>query len=452
MLRFARFRRVQRKETGDPAITSNNKIPALFVIGLALLSGFLLTSAALTGSTEKVLYNFCSVTNCIDGVAPNGGLTLDNAGNLYGTTVGGGGVGDCPPAGCGTVFKLTLNQGKWTEQVLYGFTSPPNAGLVSDKHGNIYGTTNLDGTGQYCPFDFGGCGTVFELISHNGKWTKKILYSFCSAQNCVDGDGPVAGLMIDKAGNLYGTTAAGGASGCGGPGCGTVFELTHKNGNWTESTLYAFTSGKDGDTPFGGLTIDSSGNLYGTTIEGGGSGCGGAGCGTIFELVRNNGKWTENVLHALTGKDGQHPQASLVFDSRGNLYGTAAYGGLYTCNHVTCGTAFELTLKGGKWTEKVLRSFNGTSDGAYPTGLTFDTTGKLYGATYGGGAYGYGTVFELLLDHGRWTEKVLHNFPPGGRDGTNPESLILGTAGKLYGTALQGGDHNNSGAVFEVTP
>jgi len=374
-------------------MTSDNKIPALFVIGFAVLSGFLLTSTALTGSSEKVLYNFCSAKNCIDGVAPNGGLRFDNAGNLYGTTLAGGGVGDCPPAGCGTVFKLTPNQGKWTEQVLYGFTSPPNAGLVFDKHGNIYGTSNLDGTGQYCPFDFGGCGTVFELISHNGKWTKKILYSFCSAPNCVDGDGPVAGLIIDKAGNLYGTTAGGGASGCGGSGCGTV-----------------------------------------------------------FELARNNGKWTEKVLHALTGKDGQHPQASLVFDSHGNLYGTAAYGGLYSCNHVTCGTAFELTLKSGKWTEKVLRSFNGTSDGAYPSALTFDRTGKLFGATYGGGASGYGTVFELLLDNGKWMEKVLHNFPPGGHDGTNPESLILGTAGNLYGTAFQGGAHNNSGAVFEVTP
>jgi uncharacterized repeat protein (TIGR03803 family) len=386
------------------------------------------------------LYSFCSSNNCIDGIAPNGGLIFDNAGNLYGTTLGGGGLGDCTPGGCGTVFKLIPNNGRWTEEVLYGFNFlPPNPGLVFDKRGNIYGTTNLDSNAP--------CGTVFELIPNNhARWTRKVLYTFTGGS---DGCGPLTGLTFDRHGNLYGTTSAGVGSGCGGYGCGTVFELTRNDGRWTEKILYAFTGGQDGFGPSASLTIDGSGNLYGPA-GGGDAMCG---CGIVFELIPNNGKWTEKVLYTFTGKDGSGPQDNLVFDSDGNLYGTTSYGGVYKCPHTTCGTAFDLTFNGRKWTEKVLHSFNGKSDGAYPLEITLDRNGKLYGATYGGGAYGYGTVFELLLNNGKWMENVLHSFNPNAYDGANPEpgGLILDTAGNVYGTTVGGGTHND-GTVFEVKP
>ena len=412
----------------------------VFVASFSTILGSLaITTPLLAAGKEKVLYSFCSTDNCTDGVAPNGGLIFDNAGNLYGTTLGGGGLGDCTPGGCGTVFKLIPNNAGWTEEVLYGFNSqPPNPSLVFDKRGNIYGTTNLDGTAL--------CGTVFELTPDDGRWTAEVLHNFTGGS---DGCWPLAGPIIDKYGNLYGTTSAGGISGCGGYGCGTVFELTRDNGKWTEKVLYAFTGGKDGSGPAAGLTIDGSGNLYG----GGAGGDTMCGCGIVFELIPNNGKWTEKVLHAFTGKDGSGPPDNLVFDGHGNLYGTTPYGGVYKCRYVDCGTAFELTFKGGKWTEDVLHSFNGKSDGAYPENITFDRTGKLYGVTYGGGTYGYGTVFELLLNDDKWMEKVLHDFNPNGHDGANPEpgGLILDTAGNLYGTTVGGGAHNY-GTVFEVKP
>jgi uncharacterized repeat protein (TIGR03803 family) len=358
----------------------------VFVASFSTILGSLaITTPLLAAGKEKVLYSFCSADNCTDGVAPNGGLIFDNAGNLYGTTLGGGGLGDCTPGGCGTVFKLIPNNAGWTEEVLYGFNSqPPNPSLVFDKRGNIYGTTNLDGTAL--------CGTVFELTPDDGRWTAEVLHNFTGGS---DGCWPLAGPIIDKYGNLYGTTSAGGISGCGGYGCGTVFELTRDNGKWTEKVLYAFTG----------------------------------------------------------GKDGSGPPDNLVFDGHGNLYGTTPYGGVYKCRYVDCGTAFELTFKGGKWTEDVLHSFNGKSDGAYPENITFDRTGKLYGVTYGGGTYGYGTVFELLLNDDKWMEKVLHDFNPNGHDGANPEpgGLILDTAGNLYGTTVGGGAHNY-GTVFEVKP
>jgi uncharacterized repeat protein (TIGR03803 family) len=414
----------------------------VFVASFSIILGSLaITTPLLAAGKEKVLYSFCSAQNCTDGSSPNGGLIFDNAGDLYGTTLVGGGLGDCTPGGCGTVFKLIPNNGRWTEEVLYGFNSqPPNPGLVFDNRGNIYGTTNDAGKAH--------CGTAFELIPNNhAQWTEKVLYTFTRGS---DGCGPLAGLIFDRHGNLYGTTARGGS----GVGFGTVFELTRNNGKWREKVLYAFTGGKDGNSPYAGLTIDSSGNLYGTTSGGGDTKClPPDGCGTIFELISDNGKWTEKVLHAFTGKDGQHPQDNLVFDSDGNIYSTASYGGAYKCRYVNCGTAFELTFKGGRWTEEVLHSFNGKSDGAYPENMTFDRTGKLYGTTYGGGAYGYGTVFELLLNNGRWMEKVLNNFNPNGHDGANPYpgGLILDTAGNLYGTTVGGGTHNY-GTVFEVKP
>ena len=263
------------------------------------------------------------------------------------------------------------------------------------------------------------------LVTGTAASQEQVLYSF--NDNGTDGLNPVAGVISDGAGNLYGTTGYGGAY-----GFGAVFELTPgSGGTWTEIVLHSFNN-KDGDNPYSGLIFDTSGNLYGTTVWGGAYGG-----GTVFELTPGSGgTWTETVLHSFkdSGKDGNSPYASLIFDASGDLYGTTSEGGTY----VSGGTVFQLTPgTNGKWTEKVLHSFvdNGR-DGLNPNaGLIFDTAGNLYGTTYNGGsAAGRGTVFRLTPGNkGKWTEKVLHSF--NGKDGSYPAagliSIRLGTCTAL---------------------
>ena len=259
----------------------------------------------------------------------------------------------------------------WNEKVLHSFNDngqdggTPEAGLIFDAAGNLYGTTLGGGT-------YGG-GTVFELTpTAGGGWTEKVLYSFCSQPNCTDGAGPLAGLILDAAGNLYGTTSQGGDYQC--PSgtytyCGTVFELKPiAGGGWTEQVLHSFDgSGTDGTYPSAGLIFDAAGNLYGTTQVGGYYGG-----GTVFELTPTaGGAWTENVLFSFDGTGGAVPFAGLIFDGAGNLYGTTYEGGTYSN-----GTVFELTpTAGGGWTEQVLHGFGNGTDGYYPhAGLIFDKT------------------------------------------------------------------------------
>jgi uncharacterized repeat protein (TIGR03803 family) len=374
-----------------------------------------------------------------DGIWPIGVLIIDATGNLYGTTIAGG------AGNVGSVFEMTPKAGGgWTEKVLYSFNDdadPPYAGVIFDAAGNLYGTT-LYGGGGTCPVS---CGTVFELIPKaGGAWTKKVLHAF----NGKDGSEPYAGVTIDGSGNLYGTTLMGGNTTNCGYGCGTVFELIPKAGGaWTKKVLHAFNY-KDGAIPYGVLVLDRSGNLYGTTSLGGAYGA-----GTVFELTPNaDGGWKENVLHSFNhdGKDGIDPQAGLIFDRSGILYGTTFGGGTYGD-----GTVFELMLKaGGGWTEKVLHSFNG-KDGLQPYGgVIIDGSGNLYGTTTFGGTHGYnGNVFELTLAaDGSWKEKVLHNFPQNVKDGYQPHAgVIIDGSGNLYGTTYAGGAQT-WGTVFEVTP
>jgi len=344
---------------------------------------------------EKVLHRFDET----DGFIPFAGLIFDATDNLYGTTtVGGGGSNE------GTIFELTPTaSGKWGEKVLHGFDLysdgfNPNAGLIFDASGNLYGTTSQGGRSN-------GLGTVFELTPKaGGGWTEKILHTFT---NKDDGFNPEADLTFNASGNLYGTTYAGGSisSKCE-FGCGTVFELTPKaGGGWTEKVLHRFNSnGKDGYQPHATVIFDSSGNLYGSTEYGGSGSCnngqGIVSCGVVFELTpKAGGGWAEKILHNFNGKDGAFPFAGLIFDAFGNLYGTTIAGGDITSEcKFGCGTVFELTATaGGNWDEKVLHKFNPNGKGgAFPeAGLIFDTAGNLYGTTYGGGAYGYGTVFEI---------------------------------------------------------
>jgi uncharacterized repeat protein (TIGR03803 family) len=358
------------------------------------------------------------------------------------------------------------------ERVLHQFDhtygSNPYDGLTPDAAGNLYGTTGGGGSGECNDVGEFGCGTVFELKPEaGGGWKEEVLHNFNN--DGKDGIYPYAGLVFDMRGNLYGATNRGGnLSNCGGFGCGVVFELTPKaNGGWAEEILHNFDGpAGDGSFPEAALVFDDAGNLYGTTSDGGSGKCTdqfGVGCGIVFELTpRADGSWAEKVLHNFRGSDGSNPYASLIFDAAGNLYGTTSGGG-----YLDQGTVFELMpQKGGNWTEKVLYKF-GTAkgygaepwDGSGPyTGVIFDAAGNLYGTTFSGGTGGYGTSFELIPGAGgKWIEKVLHNFTPNGRDGVNPSSgLIADSGGNLYGTTYYGaellcGDFG-CGTVFQLTP
>jgi uncharacterized repeat protein (TIGR03803 family) len=259
--------------------------------------------------------------------------------------------------------------------VLYSFAggtdgANPEATLVMDAKGNLYGTTTAGGSD--------GNGTVFELVKRSGKWTEKVLYSFGSG---TDGATPVAGVTLDAKNHLYGTTSVGGTY-----GYGTIFELTHSTSGWIEHTLYNFQNGDDGGTPYAGLILDGKGNLYGAATSGG-TGAG----GTIFKLARSKGGWTFSVLYGLTGWSVSGPFRNLMLDASGNLYGTTHCDGANSA-----GTVYELINSGGTWTYNSLYVFTGGSDGLYSfSNLVFDKHGNLYGTTNQGGANGSGVVFKI---------------------------------------------------------
>jgi uncharacterized repeat protein (TIGR03803 family) len=265
--------------------------------------------------TESDIYSF---TGGSDGANPESALTSDAQGNLYGTAQYGG-SGTCR---CGTVFELSPSKGGvWKETTLYAFAGgadgsyPRYANLIIDPAGNIYGVTEFGGSSL--------AGTVFELSPQaGGGWTESVLYTFAGGTS--DGANPFGGLVFDKAGNLYGSTYSGGSQHCGGGGCGGVFELSPQaGGGWQEQMLYLFQNGGDGSTPDSLLIIDPAGNLYGTTQFGGS-----VSCGTVFELSPGTGgEWTEKTLHAFTGPDGCAPTMNLLRDGAGNLYGITADGG-----------------------------------------------------------------------------------------------------------------------------
>jgi uncharacterized repeat protein (TIGR03803 family) len=419
----------------------------LAVLAMALM----LPTGAVAASTYKLLHKFVEYAH---GAWPHGGLIFDATGNLYGTTTNGGAYGG------GTVFKLTPNSdGTWTESVLYSFATGedsdnPQGTLIFDATGNLYGTT----TGSQDD----GSGTVFKLTPNSdGSWTESVLYTFCSLKNCTDGANPQAGLIFDPAGNLYGTTAAGGL--CNSAACGIVFKLTpNSDGSWTESVLYNFCSVSncaDGSGAEAGLIVDTAGNLYGTTEFGGTSTACTDGCGVAFQLTPNqDGSWTESVLHSFTSTpDGANPFAGLIFDAAGkNLYGTTFGGGDELC-YVGCGVVFKLTpnSKGGSWTESVLHRFGAGPLAANPHGgLIFDAAGKnLYGTTQHGGREDGGAVFKLAPNSdGSRAYSVLHSFQfdPAGYP---VSGLVLDKAGNLYGTTSQCGNNANCyGVVFEITP
>lgn len=390
--------------------------------GLIMVLGFIAVPSA-QAQTFSILYSFTSES---DGDRPDS-LVQDSKGNFYGTTLYGG------TSGNGTIFKIDPAGRKTT---LYSFKNQPDGsepiGIIRDSSGNLYGTTLYGGVG--CPGG-AGCGTVFKL---NASGKETVLHRFA---HHGDGSFPQAGLVMDSAGKLYGTTTFGGILTCGGSGwgCGTVFKLD-PSGN--ETVLYRFKNGTDGGSP-NGLTLDAEGNLYGTAQGGANHD------GTIFEIDAS-GKFT--VLHTFYGTDGCIPFASLTLDASGNLYGTAG-----NCGQFGFGTVFKLDPSGDV---TVLYNFTGGSDGAYPSGtLVLDQAGNLYGTTGFGGDLtshcgeagntpGCGVVFKIDTA-GQYS--VLHTFD--GNDGQWAYyGVIRDAEGNLYGTTAEGGTKTcYCGVVYKVT-
>ena len=431
---------------------------------LLVIAVLALTAAAWASSAKEIVIDRFDLPH--DGIGPASGLVLDANGNLYGTTRNGG------TRGFGTVFELSppaVPGGTWTETVLYNFQSGsdgafPVATLIFDATGNLYGTTLEGGAAAACS---SGCGTVFQLApptGAGGTWTETILYKFAGG---TDGALPSSSLVFDSAGNLYGTTAEGGKY-----TDGTVFQLTppaSPGDAWTESLLHIFSGNPDGKQPVAGLLFDAQGNLYGTTQLGGKSKA-----GTVFKLHRTeSGIWTERIIYNFAGgSDGSNPTGNLLLDKKGNLYSTTSLGGSGSCSFVgtTCGTVFQLTppsTSGDPWTETVLYSFQGL-DGDFPeSALVFDKLGNLFGTTVAGGSgpctlnsvlVGCGSVFQLTppaTAGDPWTENVLYSFLGDPDDGANPlGAVVFGTkGGALFGTTSAGGHHTAStGTVFELGP
>jgi uncharacterized repeat protein (TIGR03803 family) len=415
-------------------------------VALALVVVFVLTVVAGPAAQAQTYNKLHDFTGGEDGANPRSGLTLDPAGrNLYGTAYNGG------TAGAGTAYQLKPMGSNWIFNLLYTFAggsdgANPTARVIFGPNGTLYGTTLYDGAG--------GAGTVFNLRPFPTvcraalcPWMKTLLYAFAGG---ADGAFPeLADLLFDRSGNIYGTTYNGGT---GNDGYGTVYELSPSGSGYTESVLYRF-SGSDGDRPVAGVIPDSSGNLYGTTTFGGNLGCNVGfepGCGVVYELTPSESSWTESTVYTFqNGNDGSLPYSGLIFDSSGNLYGATDNGG-----SGGGGTVFELTPSNGSWTFNTLYSFTGA---AYCGPWDFAMNGgNLYGTTYCDGAHGYGNVFELSPSSGGgWTYTDLHDFCAGGppcSDGANPISNVsFDTSGNLYGTTYYGGA-DGYGVVWEITP
>jgi uncharacterized repeat protein (TIGR03803 family) len=366
--------------------------PPRWVWAIVVMTLTVVMTQPVQSQTFTVLYNFSGGNGP---AAPFAGLTVDQAGNLYGTTLIGGSNGTS-----GTVFRLTHEGSGWISNVLDNFGGAgaganPWARVVFGPDGALYGTTSDGGSG--------GNGTVFKLVppvtvckTSLCPWMETVIHSFGGS---TDGPNPGLGdLVFDQAGNIYGTTMVGGAcSGGVGGGYGTVYELSPLNDGWAETILYYFKNGTDGAYPYSGVVFDEPGNLYGTAKANGGDGSE----GTVYKLTPSTGGWMETTLHAFpsAGSGGFYPEGGLIFDESGNLYGTTSAGG-----SVGGGTAYELIPEDGGWTLKVLYDFNegltcgGSLDGFAPgpdASLTRDAAGNLYGTTCSEGAYNLGNVFKL---------------------------------------------------------
>jgi len=351
---------------------------------------------------------------------------------------------------CGNVFRYSpQNDGSWVETVLTTFGCDGADGAF--PYGNVIfdKAGNLYGTTETA--GPGGGGSVFKLSPNaDGTWTRTVIHGF--ALGNTDGQLPLGGVVFDNSGNLYGTTCEGGSI-----GYGTVFQLKpQSDGSWTESVLYSFQGGTDGSCPYAGVTFDgASNNLYGTASDSSLT-CPPA-CGTVFELQRNQG-WKFKVIYSFSGgTDGSQPFAGVIWARPDTLYGTTETGGM-----LAGGTVFQLVLANGIWTESVIHSFNGAPDGAGPQSCLALDGHNLYGTTFAGGAgkdfYAGGTVFKLEFASGQWTERVVHSFEGPPHDGTLPLSGVAlrrdGSGLHIFGMTWRGGPEQcvlGCGSFYEIT-
>jgi uncharacterized repeat protein (TIGR03803 family) len=385
---------------------------------------FTFVLALATGAFAQHL-RILNTFNGHNGSQPFGPLVADAKGNLYGATVSGGSGNQ------GVVFKLTRSGGGWVEAVLHNFTGGDDGGgpvppLAVDAHGNVFGAASFGGVGT-------NGGAIFELSPTASGWTETVLYSF------VPGSGSAApgSVAFDAAGNIWGTVGI--ATG----GFGGVFQLSpDSGGGWNYLLVHSFTGSEhDGSFPYGSLLVSSHGVIYGVTEKGGS-----ADAGTVYALTPTSTGWNESVIYSFQGgADGEDPFGGVVESAPGTLYGTTLLGGAHSL-----GTAFELSLSGGQWSEQLLYSFGSAGDAINPAGpLSIDHSGNLFGATQFGGAYNRGAVFELTPSSGNWLEKVVYSFAvPTNLNGVN--AVLPDLKDSLYGVGPGGA--TNEGIVFEITP
>ena len=403
-----------------------------------------LTIAAFPGAraqTFSIIFNLPVSANM-----PWGALTLDAAGNLYGTTMLSNNQN-------GTAFQLKNSHGTYLFTPLITFTEPggsvPYAGMTFGPGGALYGTTGNGGT-----YD---AGTVYALRpprtlcrTINCPWSRTVVHSFGGS-----GDGAVpylGSLVFDASGNMYGTTSGGGAF-----AMGTVFELSRNgDGTWTEQVLYSFTGGADGFGPGSSVAFDAAGNIYGTA-GGGNTSCGTSGCGVVYKLTHSGSGWAGSVIYRFSGAaDGEYPLGGVIFDQAGNMYGGTLQGGPNLG-----GTIYELSPNGVGWSFTLVYAI---PEGLYGPGgpignLVLDSTGALLGTTFQDGALGSGNIFKLTRQNGIWTYTDLHDFDAfDTQNGSEPVGTpILDASGNLYGTTSGGGTQDcgfeiQCGTVWKLTP
>jgi len=427
-----------------------------FLVGVLLLLSMLICgSGFVAAQTETIIYSPQGING--NYAAPSV-WAKDDSGNLYGVTW-------FAPS-YGTVFELSPTGSGWAQTTLYSFQGTPDgqepSGLVRDSVGNLYGTTLYGGSHNNSSC-IANCGIVFELSpADDGAWTETILYDFTGG---TDGGNPFYGLVPDSLGNLYGVTRSGGSY-----HFGTVFKLSRSKGGWTFTRLYTFGDGGKNDlsAPSSNVALDSAGNLYGTSPS-----SGSFQHGTVYKLTPSaSGDWKETILHEFgaTKNDGTQPFGGVTLDEKGNVYGTTSYGGgSCSLSSLGCGTVFELRPSATAWKEAILYRFGGFPDASSPqVPLRFDKRGNLYGGAFGGSGTaddcqtsgGCGTIFKLTHTQSGWTESVLYSFagvPDGEQVGTSP---IFGPHGLLYGGTEYGGTGQCSGlfgvmgcgAIYSLQP
>jgi uncharacterized repeat protein (TIGR03803 family) len=415
----------------EPQPATAAKHPRSFRMAAAMAIGFVLAVVSMPAAqaqTYKVLHNFTKQ----DGAASFAGLTMDNAGNFYGTTYYGG------SANHGVIFKLTRNGDGFVFNTLHSFANGEGSGpygrVTIGPDGGLYGTTEVGVSGRKAGCNGLGCGTVFSSCKTALCQRSQSLVVYQFRGDGIDGAFPISAPVFDQNGNMFGATTG---YNC----CGNVYELTASNGGWTQSVLYSFAGGLDGMTPHGELIRDQAGNLYGVTYMGGTGKY-----GVVYQLVPSGSGWTEKVLHNFdAGSDGAYPEGGLIFDKAGNLYGTTTY---YGPNDG--GTVFMLSPNGGTWTSTVLYSF---SRYEMPRAtLVMDAAGNLYGTADRGGRDRGGTIFKLTPGRGGWTYTLLKEFHGPCTEGCFPRGgVILDANGNLFGTTSGGGTYGQ-GVIYEITP